>query len=78
MAAIARLDLGAAGRLNATALALMAGVTWVLGRDALVEGWAWALFAVTLLLLWRTRLNSAWYVGGGALVGILTGWLGWA
>lgn len=56
----------------------MAGVTWVLGRDALVEGWAWALFAVTLLLLWRTRLNSAWYVGGGALVGILTGWLGWA
>ena len=58
--------------LNATALALMAGVAWLLGRDAIVDGWAVALFAATLLLLWRTRLNSAWYVLGGAAVGILS------
>jgi len=57
--------------LNATALALIAGVCWTLGRDALVDGWTVALFAVTLLLLWRTRLNSAWYVAGGAAAGIL-------
>ncbi len=62
--------------LNATALALMAGVSWTLGRDALVDVLTVLLFAATLLLLWRTRLNSAWYVGGGALVGILTGILG--
>jgi chromate transporter len=63
--------------LNATALALMAGVTWTLGTDALVDGWAVALSAGTLLLLWRTRLNSAWYVAGGAVVGILLGLLGY-
>ena len=57
--------------LNATALALMAGICWTLGRDALVDAWTVALFGLTLLLLWRTRLNSAWYVGGGAVVGIL-------
>ena len=63
--------------LNATGLALMAGVTWTLGRDALVDGWTVALFGLTLLLLWRTRLNSAWYVLGGALAGILLGLVGW-
>ena len=30
---------------NATALALMAGISWTLGRDALVDGWTVALFA---------------------------------
>jgi chromate transporter len=62
--------------LNATALALMAGICWALGRDALVDGWTVGLFAVTLLLLWRTRLNSGWYVAGGAVAGILLGLLG--
>jgi chromate transporter len=63
--------------LNAAALALMAGVSWTLGREALVDLWTVALFAATLLLLWRTRLNSAWYVAGGAAVGILHGLLGY-
>jgi chromate transporter len=63
--------------LNATGLALMAGVTWTLGRDAVADGWTVALFALTLLLLWRTRLNSAWYVLGGAVAGILLGLTGW-
>lgn len=62
--------------LNATALALMAGVSWTLGRDALVDVWTVLLSGVTLVLLWRTRLNSAWYVAGGALAGILLGQLG--
>jgi chromate transporter len=55
---------------NAASLALMAGVSWQLARSALVDGWTLAIFAVALLLLWRTRLNSAWYVAGGALAGI--------
>lgn len=63
--------------LNATALALMAGVSWQLGRSALVDGWTAGIFGVTLLLMWRTRLNSAWYVAGGAVAGILLGLLGW-
>ena len=63
--------------LNATGLALMAGITWTLGRDALADGWTVALFGLTLLLLWRTRLNSAWYVLGGAAAGILLGLVGW-
>ncbi len=62
--------------LNATALALMAGICWTLGRDALVDGWTVTLFAVTLLLLWRTGLNSGWYVLGGAVAGILLGLVG--
>jgi len=61
---------------NAAALALMAGVTWELGSNALVDGWAVALFAVTLLLLWRTSLSSMWFVAGGAVAGILLGVLG--
>lgn len=55
---------------NAASLALMAGVSWQLGRAVIVDGWAVAIFAVALVLLWRTRLNSAWYVAGGALAGI--------
>jgi chromate transporter len=57
--------------LNATALALMAGVSLRLARTALVDGWTVAIFAVALLLLLRTRLNSAWLVAGGAVVGLL-------
>jgi chromate transporter len=63
---------------NAASLALMAGVSWQLGRSAVDDGWAVAIFLAVLALLWRTRLNSAWYVGGGALAGILLGLAGWA
>jgi chromate transporter len=63
--------------LNAAALALMAGVSGQLASSALVDGWTVAIFATTLLLMWRTGLNSAWYVAGGALAGILLGLLGW-
>lgn len=55
---------------NAASLALMAGVSWQLGRAALVDPWSVAIFGVALVLLWRTRLNSAWYVVAGALAGI--------
>jgi chromate transporter len=63
--------------LNAAALALMAGVSWQLARDAIVDGWTVGIFAISLLLMWRTNLNSAWYVAGGAAAGIVLGLLGW-
>jgi len=56
--------------LNATALALMAGVALQLGRTALVDVLTVALALGTLVLLWRTRLNSAWLIAAGAAVGV--------
>lgn len=56
--------------LNATALALMAGVSFELARTGLVDVLTVGLCAATLVLLWRTRLNSAWFIGWGALVGV--------
>lgn len=61
--------------INACALALMAGVTWVLGREAVVDPVTAAITLTTLVLLWRTRLNAAWYVLGGAVIGLLVHWL---
>ncbi|WP_121251972.1 chromate efflux transporter [Nocardioides ferulae] len=61
--------------LNAAAFALMAGVTLELGRAAFVDGWTVAIGLVALLLLLRTRLNSAWLVLGGGAVGLLVGLL---
>ena len=54
---------------NAAALALMAGVTIQLGRAALIDPLTGALGVGALLLLWRTRLNSAWLIAAGAAVG---------
>lgn len=54
---------------NATALALMAGVSLQLGRTALVDPLTIALTLATLVLLWRTKINSVWFIGAGALVG---------
>lgn len=56
--------------LNATALALMAGVSLQLGRTSLVDPLTVALFVATLVLLWRTKLNSVWFIAAGALVGV--------
>ena len=55
---------------NATALALMAGVSAQLGAAAIVDPLTAGIAIVTLVLLWRTRLNSAWYIAAGALIGV--------
>jgi chromate transporter len=54
-------------------LALMAVVTWQLGRAALVDGTTVLLAITSALLLIRFRINSAWLVAGGALIGLLVG-----
>jgi len=49
---------------------LMAAVTWQLGRAALVDAPTAVIALIAFGLLLRFRMNSAWLVLGGALVGI--------
>ncbi len=52
-------------------LALMAVVTWRLGRDAVID-LPTALAAIaSAILLMRWRVNSLWLVLGGAIIGLL-------
>jgi chromate transporter len=54
---------------NVASLALMAVVTWQLGRVAVVDVPTLALAAAGGVLLFRYRVNSAWLVLGGGVVG---------
>ncbi|WP_370290144.1 chromate efflux transporter [Nocardioides sp.] len=56
---------------NAVSLALMVGVALQLARGALTDVLTVTLLAAGLVALWRTRLNSAWLIGGGAVVGVV-------
>jgi len=55
-------------------LALMAAVTWQLGRAAVVDVPSAVLAVVALVLLLRSKINSAWLVLGGGLIGIALQW----
>lgn len=57
--------------INATALALMAGVTLLLGKSALIDWFTLLLCILATLLLFRWRINSTWLVLGGAIAGLL-------
>lgn len=57
--------------INAASLSLMSVVTWQLGRASLIDWLTVGLLAVSLILLIRYRLNSAWLVIGGAAMGLL-------
>ena len=54
----------------------MAGVTWQLGRAAIVDIPTALLAIVAAMLLFRFQINSAWLVLGGGLVGLATLYLG--
>lgn len=56
---------------NVSALALMSIVTFQLGRAALVDVTTIALAVISAGVLFRFRVNSAWLVLGGAIVGLL-------
>jgi chromate transporter len=60
---------------NVASLALMATVTWHLGRSALTDLLTVAIAGSSALLLLKFRLNSAWLVLAGALVGVGRWWL---
>ena len=55
---------------NVGSLALMAYVSWQLGRASLVDWITVGLAMVSAVALFRWRVNSAWLILGGALVGI--------
>jgi chromate transporter len=57
--------------INATSMALMAVVTFDLGRDALADFTTIGIGIVSAILLFRLRVNSAWLVLGGAMAGML-------
>jgi chromate transporter len=63
---------------NVASLALMAAVTWQLGRASLVDPWTIAVALLSLLLLVRWRVNTTWLIAGGALVGVASHVLGGA
>jgi chromate transporter len=60
---------------NVAALALMAVVAWQLGGAALRDPLTIALAAGSTVLLLRYRVNSAWLILGGAVIGAASFWL---
>jgi chromate transporter len=55
---------------NAAALGLMAAVTWQLGRASLVDPFTVLVALIALGLLLRFKINSAWLILAGAIVGL--------
>jgi chromate transporter len=53
----------------AGSLALMAVVTWQLGRASIVDRMTLLIFAISLIALLRFRVNPAWVVAAAAIVG---------
>lgn len=56
---------------NAASLGLMAVVTWELGIAAIVDWLTLALAILGLIVVFRFKLNSAWLVLAGAIVGFV-------
>jgi chromate transporter len=54
-------------------LALMAVVTWQLGRASIVDWRTIIILIASAVLLLRFRINSAWVIAGAAVAG----WLSW-
>ena len=55
---------------NVASLALMAGVTWQLGRATVVDAFSASIGVAALVLLVRFKVSSAWLVVGGGAVGL--------
>jgi chromate transporter len=56
---------------NVAAVAVMASVAITLGRAAVVDWFAWGVGVVCAGLLIGTKVNPAWLILGGAVVGML-------
>jgi chromate transporter len=56
---------------NVAAVGLMAAVTWLLGREAIVDPLTAAITVIAAFLLIRFSVNSAWLVLAGAIVGLV-------
>jgi len=55
--------------LNAASLGLMAAVTWQLGRASFIDLPTIVTGLVSMGLLFRFKINSAWLIAGGAMMG---------
>jgi chromate transporter len=56
---------------NVCAVALMAGVTFRLGADALRSWQTWLIATASLIVLLRWKVGPAWVVLGGGIAGLL-------
>jgi chromate transporter len=56
---------------NAASLGLMAAVTWELGRTTFVDPFSILIGLMTLILLFRFKVNSTWLILAGAVAGLL-------
>jgi chromate transporter len=56
---------------NVAALGLMAGVSYQLGRAAIVDPVTGAVFILATLAVFRWEVNAAWLIAGGGAVGLL-------
>jgi len=57
---------------NVVSLALMAEVTWQLGRASVFEPVPALVTFVSLILLFRTEINPVWLVIGGGFIGLIS------
>jgi chromate transporter len=57
---------------NVGALGLMAGVTWQLGRAAVIDWVTAGLALISCVLVFVVKINSVWLVLGGGAVGLIT------
>jgi chromate transporter len=57
--------------LNVASVAVMAGVTWQLARTAVVDVFTAVLAVVSVIVLLRWKINSAWLVAGAGLLALL-------
>ena len=56
---------------NASALGLMAAVTFQLASSSLTDFYTAFIAIISLILLLRYKISSTWLIGGGALIGFL-------
>ena len=57
---------------NVVSLALMAGVTWQLGRASIFEPIPALIALVSLVLLFKTEINPVWLMIGGGVIGLIS------
>lgn len=60
---------------NVAALALMAGVLFQLGQDALSDILTWAIALIAFAILLRFKINSFWLILAGAAIGLFRFWV---
>ena len=60
---------------NVAALALMAGVLIQLGQNALVDVLTGAIAIIAFVILLRFKINSAWLILAGAIIGVVRFWV---